>query len=344
VRARLDSVRAGPIRLGLDLYFSNDIERTNRSLDPHGFVYESRRGEQFTLGADVTGDLAPTVADTIRVAVQSRYSRKDFYHDVTWRLSDERVECGYARRLGASPASLMLSAAAGYELQTVEDIVGDAWLWRASVLADLRGQTLLLYGRRDAVPYNPPFDPAFIVPGKAPDLLDTYGACMHLHYGKLGLLTGYAYSTGVDSATLAHAWPQGQFPYAEPNHVLTVAPALGRFYGFALQGRWMLSDTKPRHRINGTVSYLVTTSGGNQQIGFDVSVDYWSPRDRLSFAGIDTWHRTVLDLSGKAFVQIRSFRLFYKVDNILNRKYAYVPGYFMPGLTFRWGFNWYFQR
>ena len=46
----------------------------------------------------------------------------------------------------------------------------------------------------------------------------------------------------------------------------------------------------------------------------------------------------------KAAFQFHSFRLFMRVDNVLNRKFAYVPGYFMPGLTFRWGFNWYFQR
>jgi hypothetical protein len=345
VRTNVDSLRAGPVHLNLDLYLRNDIQRTHRSLDSYGFTYEPQRGEQFSLGADIAASSSPTPADTIRLSGHARYSRKDFYNGVTWALSNERVDCAYTRLFGlSSPVRVALTAGVGYELQTVEDWAGDALLWRASAAAEAWGQRLVLYGRRDAVPYSPPFDHRFIVPARVPDILQTFGGALHLRYRKLALLAGYAYSTGADSATVAHAWPEGQYPYAEPHHVITVAPSLGRFYGLAVYGRWLLSDTKPYHRANGVVSYVVTTSGGSQHIGLDVAVDYWSPRERRSYGGIDIWHRTIFNLSGKAFVQIRSFRLFYKVDNILNRKYAYVPGYFMPGLTFRWGFNWYFQR
>jgi hypothetical protein len=71
--------------------------------------------------------------------------------------------------------------------------------------------------------------------------------------------------------------------------------------------------------------------------------DYWSVRDPISYGGIDTWNRELFNLSLKTSVHIQAFNLFYKLDNILNRKYAYVPGYFMPGLTFRWGFGWLIQ-
>jgi hypothetical protein len=68
--------------------------------------------------------------------------------------------------------------------------------------------------------------------------------------------------------------------------------------------------------------------------------DYWGPRDALIYAGDGSWSREIDNLSFKAAVQIKTFSLFYKADNILDRSFAYVPGYRMPGITFRWGLQW----
>jgi len=72
--------------------------------------------------------------------------------------------------------------------------------------------------------------------------------------------------------------------------------------------------------------------------------DYWSKREVIQFADLTDWGKPVFDLNFSTIVHVRSFRLFYKIDNLLNRKFSYVPGYFSPGITFRWGFNWIIQR
>jgi hypothetical protein len=43
-------------------------------------------------------------------------------------------------------------------------------------------------------------------------------------------------------------------------------------------------------------------------------------------------------------VHVKTFRFFSKIDNLLNRRIAYVPGYTLPGLTFRWGVAWFLQK
>jgi hypothetical protein len=75
----------------------------------------------------------------------------------------------------------------------------------------------------------------------------------------------------------------------------------------------------------------------------DLGFDYWSGRDFSDIGQSENWNRPIYDLQCKIAVQVRTFRLYYKMNNMLDRKIAYVPGYYLPGLTFRWGFNWLLQ-
>jgi hypothetical protein len=52
------------------------------------------------------------------------------------------------------------------------------------------------------------------------------------------------------------------------------------------------------------------------------------------------WERSIHDVSIKLSAEIETFRIFWKIDNILNRANSYIPAYVMPGLIFRWGFSW----
>jgi hypothetical protein len=182
------------------------------------------------------------------------------------------------------------------------------------------------------------------VSSRIPDAVDLFGAEALLRANKFSLLAGYLYSTGVDSASLAHAWSENLPPYQEPHSVVMLAPSLGRFAGFSLRACWLLSDTRPYHKVEGGIAWDLLTANGNELIRLEALANYWSPREPMSYGGVNTWHRTLIDVSGRGSVQIKGFRLFLNIDNIFNRTTAYVPGNLLPGLTFRWGFNWYFQR
>ena len=119
-----------------------------------------------------------------------------------------------------------------------------------------------------------------------------------------------------------------------------LTPLFGRVLGFALSSRTLLSDKRPYVKSQTALSYQASPIFGREHITADLLFDYWSGRDTLSYAGINIWNREIFNVSLVTGVHIQGFCLFYKIDNILNRKYAYVPGYFMPGLTFRWGFQW----
>lgn len=340
----IDSAAIGPLGIQSELLIRNEVYRESRILDLQGAYLQRRGGEQLTIGGELRGAVGLSDRDTLSIELDSRYIRKGFYHPREWDLTRSTAIGRYARRFGNEKTRADITLDFGYALETVNGEAGHGPVWNIHATGNHAGQRLDLYARRDALPYNPPLDPAFTYPTTVPDFADMYGASLYLQRGKIGLLTSYTYSTGVDSASLRHAWPEGQYPYPEPHSVLVVSPMLGRFLGFSLFTRYILSDTRPYHKLQAGLSYELHTANDNQHIRFDVAFDYWSERDPISYVGIDTWHRTIADLYAEGSVQIKSFRFFYKVDNILNRKFAYAPGYFMPGLTFRWGFNWYFRR
>jgi hypothetical protein len=340
----LAQVVAGPLRLDIDAFLRNDVGGSARVVSATPHTVQSELGKQFTAGGSLGAAANLSPADTLSATLESRYRRKTLYDNSEWNISESRAACAYGRHFGAGRFEATARAGVGEYLTTINEQWGSATTWNGRVSAALAGQTLALYARRDALPWNPPLEPADVVRSEVPDILDSYGADLWLHSARLGLLTGYCYSTGVDSATLAYAWSEGTPPYQEPHSVLTIAPAVGPFLGLTLYGRYLLSDARPFHKAQAGLAWAHTTANGNERICLDAAVDYWSVRDPVLFGGISTWNREVLDVYAKAAFQFRSFRLFMRVDNVLNRKFAYVPGYFMPGLTFRWGFNWYFQR
>jgi len=106
----------------------------------------------------------------------------------------------------------------------------------------------------------------------------------------------------------------------------------------------MLSDRKPVVKNATSISFITHPADTREYIESRVSLDYWSPRDTITYAGINTWNREIYDLNLEIATHVRTFRFFAKIDNLLNRRFAYVPGYYSPGLTFRWGIDWYLQK
>lgn len=146
-----------------------------------------------------------------------------------------------------------------------------------------------------------------------------------------------------------YAWPERVPPHIQSVNTFVLAPSVRNIGNFALQLRFEGStDVHYPEKIGARLTH--TARPRNMQHVFETQLgfDYWSEREPVewmwSFADhTDEWYRPIYDVNLKITAHIQSFRLFYKIDNLLNIKQAYVPGYFSPGLTFRWGINWFIQ-
>jgi hypothetical protein len=163
-------------------------------------------------------------------------------------------------------------------------------------------------------------------------------------WNKFNLTLGYQYVSKIDSASVAHAWPLGIAPYQQPRSTFIIAPAFLQSEKLAFYANAMISDSKPYIKAFGKITYTSHPFNTSEFIDVSLYADYWSERDFVEFAGKTNWNKPVLHPGLEIAAHIKTFRLYYKVDNFLNRQFAYVPGYYNPGITFRWGFNWFIQR
>ncbi|MBN1575339.1 MAG: hypothetical protein JW913_02225 [Chitinispirillaceae bacterium] len=232
---------------------------------------------------------------------------------------------------------------AGYDLHTSDAGLVHSPIWAGRVQAQLSNYQLGLYAEQDHIHYAPPTDS--LTTGIT--LHDTYvrtGIEIERNWRLLSLLVGYQWCTAVDTNRVKRAWISGRPPYRQPQSVLIIAPQLGRWHGVTLTSRLMLSKSKPYVKLQSGLSLLAFPKLTREAIDVRLGLDYWSARDSTQFAGRSDWHRPVLDLNFATSVHIKSFRLLYKIDNLLNRNFSYVPGYYAPGITFRWGIGWFIQR
>jgi len=170
--------------------------------------------------------------------------------------------------------------------------------------------------------------------------MNVLGAEGEMRSRYLGLLLGYQLYSGYARWKV---WPVDIQPYAQPIHTVIIAPWASRYRGFSLLSRAIITDTKPYLKASANLSYTVQPRGMAHTFETELGFDYWSERDPFLFAGHTGWNEPIYDVNLKVTAHIRTFRLFYKIDNLLNLRQAYVPGYFSPGLTFRWGLNWFIQ-
>jgi len=163
-----------------------------------------------------------------------------------------------------------------------------------------------------------------------------------------GILIGYRNQTADDLYLLRSLWPEGYPPYRQPRNTVIIAPWTERVANFALLSRVVITDTKPFVKASARLSHVAHPAGMEHTLETEVGFDYWSENEPFAFGRYTTadgyyygWNEPIFDLNVKVTAHIKAFRLFYKIDNVLNRKLSYVPGYFSPGLTFRWGLNWF---
>jgi len=163
-----------------------------------------------------------------------------------------------------------------------------------------------------------------------------------------GILVGYRNQTNDDLYLLRSLWPEGYPPYRQPRNTVIIAPWTERFAGFSLLSRVIITDTKPFVKASARLSHVTHPLGMEHTFDMEIGFDYWSENEPFimgSYPMADGyyygWNDPIFDLNVKVTAHIKTFRLFYKIDNLLNRKLSYVPGYFSPGITFRWGINWF---
>ncbi|MDR2692795.1 MAG: hypothetical protein LBB74_01085 [Chitinispirillales bacterium] len=163
-----------------------------------------------------------------------------------------------------------------------------------------------------------------------------------------GILVGYRNQTNDDLYLMRALWPSGYPPYRQPRNTVIIAPWTERAGGFALMSKAIITDTKPFVKASAHLSQITHPFGMEHSFETELGFDYWSENEPFALGSYTTgdgyyygWNAPIFDLNLKVAAHIKTFRLFYKVDNLLNRKLSYVPGYFSPGLTFRWGINWF---
>ena len=217
------------------------------------------------------------------------------------------------------------------------------WTWNVNAKINAGSRMLSVYSVHDFAPYPVMYDSTERSFGKFFDPYDAHGAELFAWYKKLGINTGLCAISGLSAADSSEIWPHNVLPYQQPRLSWVLAPLFGQWHGLSAASRWMFSDKRPYVKAQTSLSYQAHPINGKEHILLDLVLDYWSTRDTMTYGGASDWNREIYNLYLNSAVQIKTFSLFYKIDNILNRNFAYVPGYRMPGITFRWGFQWLIQ-
>ena len=282
--------------------------------------------------------------DTASVAGMFTRHEETLY-DNSKRLSYEgNAAVAYARHFSLLNNDGEVSGRLGSNFLDIHDVKsGNDWTAAVSARMETRSLLVRLFALRDCAAYpllydtvKEPFTAFF-------NFYESYGVEVYLTYKKTGIMTGLCEVTGPSAGDSSQVWPDNILPYQQPRICWVVAPMAGQWHGLSVASRWMFSDARPYLKARANLSYRAHPLNGREHLLVDLAFDYWSRRDTLTYGGANDWNREVLDLSLKAAVQIKTFSLFYKIDNVLNRNYAYIPGYRMPGITFRWGFQWLIQ-
>ncbi|MBD3421293.1 MAG: hypothetical protein GF398_14350 [Chitinivibrionales bacterium] len=326
----------GRIRANIDVYKESPLSR----------IPALRRGEENHFMLSLRPHLHLFAADTAWANYSWESSRRRLFSRDAWRSRLHRLGAGYISTLRGDYYALSTSARVEQNVARIDAHEAAEWGWLLNSHLSIGTQSFELFGARRAIPYSMPFDTARQITSQAFDLLHHAGGEAFLNYGPVGLIAGYQYMDDVDSATLNHNWQEGIFPYAQPNSTWLIAPVFGSWHGLRVSSRWFFSPTQPQVKSLTRLSYDIHTARQLEHISLDACLHYWSRRDDLTLGQSSewrNWRREIWDISLKTAFQISTFRLFYKIDNLLNRKVAWIPGYYTPGLTFRWGFAWLIQ-
>jgi hypothetical protein len=301
----------------------------------------------FMGGADIAMDLGKL--NRVGITIESAVRAHEFFDGREERFIENTPQLFYRLKLPFSTVNSEFHLSGGAVMLSYGDTTYVTRKGKAAAQFSVDNVHLNLFAKTDGIVVYPSYD--YYIDYDYGNMYfrpfcDDYvmlGGDVFLQAGYGGVLLGYQYVEGISPFTVNMAWPMGAAPYPQPSHTFIIAPGTSRMKGFSLLSRAMISGSKPYIKASGNLSYVHQPRGMFHFFEAALGMDYWSGRDPAFFAGY-WWGGSIYDLNLKLATHIRSFRLFYKMDNILNMRHAYVPGYFSPGLTFRWGVNWFIQR
>ncbi|MCL2690419.1 MAG: hypothetical protein FWE57_11325 [Chitinispirillia bacterium] len=339
VNAALLDKRIGPVTANFKTAAENESYASLYIPDTN---YAAGEAQSLTLmgGADIAMDIDER--NRVAFTIESMANRHEFFDGKEETFIENTPQFVYRLKIPFSAFNSEFQASGGTILISYDDTTRFTPKYKAAAQFSIDNARLTLFAKADGVVVYPDYDYMSFRP-----FCDDYvmfGGDLFLQSAYGGLLLGYQFVDGIDPFTVSMAWPMGKAPYPQPSHTFIIAPGTSRVKGFSLLSRAMISDSKPYLKASGNLSYIRQPKGMFHFFEAALGMDYWSARDPVYFAGFWWSHKPVYDLNLKLAAHIRSFRLFYKMDNMLNMEHAYVPGYFSPGLTFRWGVNWFIQR
>jgi len=300
---------------------------------------ESQGAEQEYQGAG--GELHFTPSENDTISLVSSVNRSETFHTNDSRTILYKTDVGLETVFNGDSAPFQMKASAGatslyyFRSGNVYPNVGLSAHWKPNRFM-FEGWTKI-----DIVPVVVEYD-ADRIPNSG-ELGDSYlgsGIRATVMGDKLALTTGYSYVYGVSEHSINKFWQNQVAPYSNPGNVVTVTPSFGEWHGLSVSSSWHFADTKPYVKSFSELNMRLNKPGETRHFYTSVYLNYWSGRDDLTYVGRTDWNNPIFDLGTKLTAEIKSFRLFVKIDNLLNRNNSYIPGYYMPGLIFRWGFAW----
>jgi hypothetical protein len=267
-----------------------------------------------------TSGTAHTVAHHTRFFAENRYNLRSF-DNLTTKIS------GGAQFLRANGSEIGSAALAAAELD-----------WRIN---NLRTQ---LWCKYDAVPLT--------YAKHSTEIYFAFGANLHYQFPIASIYGGYSNLFIVSDYFYNRFWHI--LPYEQPENVFSFGGSLGEIAMVSMFSSWLFSDKMPHIKSYSGLRFRFNRDNTRaRQFYTDINYNYWSRKNYYTayhlnydtweltpFGDYPHWNRSIHDISLKLAAEIQTFRVFWKIDNFLNRTNSYVPGYIMPGLIFRWGFSW----
>jgi len=202
--------------------------------------------------------------------------------------------------------------------------------------------------QRNAHLFLPPLDTALIVTSKAID--EWNHASAQISYSTNGFSTALRYdrASSLDTATVHGMWELVSPVFFPATQSLSLSQSVTLGAGFDLLASATYANSQPHFTTSSQLQWSKLLIDNEYSIGahlqFKTVSAFSSDIDSAQSIHWTYYQFPPREVALKFWSQIRSFRIFLKVDNALNRKYHYIPGYPSPGITFRWGLHWFIPR
>ena len=336
-----------PLNKNFHIHSEALLKSSKHGMSPISKIIKEKsrlKGERFLSGGAIQSDYIFNGNNKIVFQFSVDRNKIQRYNSSNWVIHKTKSLLKYHNSTLINSFGISIDGSAGPVFVKLNGKLEQLFTGSLSLSNSIANQKFSVYFKHDIMPPVIPLDTSsFILPGGFIDDFQLFGTEAYLLFKKFGLLIGSSFVNDIKKSTIRNYWPKGILPYKQPGWVFNVTPTFGKWYGLSFMSQWLFSDKKPYIKSKNNISYHFNRPGKTFHLFLDAGMNYWSKRDEFVYAGIDTWNKASINFNFKTSVHIKTFRLFYKIDNIFNRKIAYLPGYFMPGLVFRYGFNWIIQ-